>query len=157
MFEFEVFRKQMYCTEESTCDTVWTLWRPRSHSALPVVIRCPENCASPRYAPATVQMSAGFVRFWKKWNSCCGKRRHRFWIFDQNSKTACLNYSLKLTLPVPPCITFIYRLCSKCQNCSFCDSLCSNYFLGPFMFSFSLYQKTFRKLRVLIKGRTSTC
>jgi len=50
--------------------------------------------ALPRYAPATVWMSAGFVRYWKKWNSCCGKRRHRFWIFDQNSTTASLKYSL---------------------------------------------------------------
>jgi len=35
----------MYCTEESTCDIVWTFWRLRSYSALPVVIRCPGNCA----------------------------------------------------------------------------------------------------------------
>jgi len=31
----------MYYIEETTCDIVWTLWRPRSHSALPVVIRRP--------------------------------------------------------------------------------------------------------------------
>jgi len=28
MFEFEVFRKQMYCIEESTCDIVGSFWRP---------------------------------------------------------------------------------------------------------------------------------
>jgi len=45
MVEFEVFRKQMYCIEESTCDLVLTFRRPRSHSALPVVIRRPGNSA----------------------------------------------------------------------------------------------------------------
>jgi len=30
MFDTEVFRKQMYCIEESVCDIVWTLRRPRS-------------------------------------------------------------------------------------------------------------------------------
>jgi len=57
MFEFEVFRKQMYCIEERTCGTVWTFQRPRNHSALPVVIRRPGNyapLAPPYYAPATV-------------------------------------------------------------------------------------------------------
>jgi len=29
----------MHCMEESTYDIVWTFWRPRNHSALPVVIR----------------------------------------------------------------------------------------------------------------------
>jgi len=53
MFEFEVFRKQMYCIEENTCDIVWTFWRPRSDSA-PVVIRRPGNSAPSRYVPATV-------------------------------------------------------------------------------------------------------
>jgi len=57
MFEFEVFRKQMHCIEENTYDIVWTFWCPRSHSALPVVIRRLGNyapLATPRYAPATV-------------------------------------------------------------------------------------------------------
>jgi len=27
MFEPEIFRKQMYCIEESICDIVGTLWR----------------------------------------------------------------------------------------------------------------------------------
>ena len=38
MFETEVFRKQMHCIEESTCDNVGTFWCPHSHSALPAVI-----------------------------------------------------------------------------------------------------------------------
>jgi len=32
MFEPEVLRKQMYCTEEITCDIVETFRRPRSDS-----------------------------------------------------------------------------------------------------------------------------
>jgi len=35
MFEPKVFRKQMYCDEESTYDIVGTFWRPRSQSAHP--------------------------------------------------------------------------------------------------------------------------
>jgi len=60
MFEFEVFRKQMYCIEENICDIDWTFWHPRSHSALLVVIRRPHSDSAPgelcppRYAPATV-------------------------------------------------------------------------------------------------------
>jgi len=41
MFEFDVFRKEMYCIEDSTCDIVGTFRRPG-------------NCAPlspPRYAP----------------------------------------------------------------------------------------------------------
>jgi len=47
MFEFEVFRKQMYCIEENACDIVWTFGAPqsfatpRSGSALPAIIRRP--------------------------------------------------------------------------------------------------------------------
>jgi len=33
MFEFEVFRKEKYCVEESTCDIVGTFRRPHSDSA----------------------------------------------------------------------------------------------------------------------------
>jgi len=33
MFKLEVFRKQMYCIEESTCDIVWTFWLPHNDSA----------------------------------------------------------------------------------------------------------------------------
>jgi len=33
MFEPEVFRKQMHCIEESTCDIVATFRRPYSHLA----------------------------------------------------------------------------------------------------------------------------
>jgi len=35
MFEFEVFRKQMYCIEESTFSIVGTFWRPYSYSESP--------------------------------------------------------------------------------------------------------------------------
>ena len=53
MFEPEVFQKQMYRVETSTCDIVRTFWRPpQSFGALIVILR-PENCAPlalPRYA-----------------------------------------------------------------------------------------------------------
>jgi len=54
MFEREVFRKQMYCIEESACGIVGTFWRSHNHSApqsdsVPVELRTP--CPS-RYAPA---------------------------------------------------------------------------------------------------------
>jgi len=60
IFEPEVFRKQMYCIEECTCDIVRIFWRPSNHSAHPQyfsvlrVIRRPGNCAPLplRYAPA---------------------------------------------------------------------------------------------------------
>ena len=34
-FESEVFWKQMYCIEDSTCEIVGNFRRPRSHSASP--------------------------------------------------------------------------------------------------------------------------
>jgi len=59
IFEPEVFRKQMYCIEECTCDIIGIFWRPRSHSPprsiqRPRVIRRPGNCAPLPlcYAPA---------------------------------------------------------------------------------------------------------
>jgi len=61
MFETEVFQKQMYCIEGSTCDIVGTFRRPRSHSAPPTVIWRPDSDSArrelrtpcpPRYPPA---------------------------------------------------------------------------------------------------------
>jgi len=46
IFEPEVFRKQMYCIEESTCDIVGTLRRPPQWFGWHVVIRRPGNCAT---------------------------------------------------------------------------------------------------------------
>jgi len=69
MCEPEVFRKQMYSIEESTCDIVWTFRRPRSHPAPSAVIRrphsdsAPGNCASlaPLVTPLYVSKQlAGF-------------------------------------------------------------------------------------------------
>jgi len=51
MFEPEVFRKQIYCIEEST-DIVGTFRRPRSHSVPPVEIRRPGNCAPLAHPPS---------------------------------------------------------------------------------------------------------
>ena len=53
MFETEVFRKYMYCIEESTCDIVGTFRRPLSHSAFPhsfgapAAIRRPHSDSAP--------------------------------------------------------------------------------------------------------------
>ena len=55
MLEPKLFRKQIYFIEESACDIVGTLRRPRSHSAPPAAIWRPGNCAPlslPRYASA---------------------------------------------------------------------------------------------------------
>jgi len=43
MFEPEVFRKQISCTEESTCDNVGTFRRPALIQR-PIVVRRPRNC-----------------------------------------------------------------------------------------------------------------
>jgi len=54
MFETEVFRKQMYCTEEIICDIVGTFGALHSDLPPPIVTRRPGNYAplSPlRYAP----------------------------------------------------------------------------------------------------------
>ena len=42
IFESEVFRRQMYCIEEFTCDIVGTFRRPRSQSAPPQYFSPPE-------------------------------------------------------------------------------------------------------------------
>jgi len=46
MFEPDVFRKQMYCIEENTCDIVWTFLRPPQWFGVPRMIRHPGSCAS---------------------------------------------------------------------------------------------------------------
>jgi len=63
MFEPEVFRKQMHCIEEGTCDIVGTL------GALRAVIRRPHNDLAPelcrpclsRYAPVRSQTTCRFL------------------------------------------------------------------------------------------------
>jgi len=45
MFETELFQKQMFWIEESTCDTDGTFWWPPSDSDL-----APGELRSPRYA-----------------------------------------------------------------------------------------------------------
>jgi len=50
MFEHEIFRKQMYRNEKSTCDSVGIFWPTRSHSTphamiwRHIVIQSPGNC-----------------------------------------------------------------------------------------------------------------
>jgi len=45
MFEPEVFRKQMYCIEKSTCDIVGTYWHSPQTFSTPILIRRRENCS----------------------------------------------------------------------------------------------------------------
>jgi len=47
MFEPEVFRKQMYCIQESACDVVETFWRPHKHSVPPAVCQSPQSDSAP--------------------------------------------------------------------------------------------------------------
>ena len=136
MFEFQVFRKQMYCIEENTCDIVWTFWCPRSHSTLHVVIRRPGNC-SPLVTPLRPYkcqlVLLGFEK--KKYSSCCGKWRHRFWIFDQNSTTACSKYSLD-TASASMNIIHLLRYVAGVRTAAFVTVYVQISFLGSFLFSF---------------------
>ena len=58
MFDFEVFRQQMYCIEDVILTLLELFDAPHSYSAPPVVIRRPGNCSlfSPRYAPPFKQV-----------------------------------------------------------------------------------------------------
>jgi len=51
MFEPDVCRKQMYCTEECTCGVVGTVRHP--HAVVPIVIRRPVSCAP--FAPLSLR------------------------------------------------------------------------------------------------------
>ena len=44
MLETEVYRKQMYCIEESICDIVGTFRHPPQPFGAPIFTRRPENC-----------------------------------------------------------------------------------------------------------------
>jgi len=73
--------------------------------------------------------------FEKKRNSCCGKWRHHFWIFDQNSTTACLKYSLDTAS------ASMYNINILCYvagviTAAFVTVYAKISFLGSFMFSF---------------------
>ena len=53
MLETEIFWKQMYCNEESTCEIAGSFRRPPQWFSAPIVTRRPGNwapLASPRYA-----------------------------------------------------------------------------------------------------------
>jgi len=51
MFETVVFRKQMYCIEESACDIVGNFLCPPQWFGAPIVICRPKNCADPLPPP----------------------------------------------------------------------------------------------------------
>jgi len=75
MFEPEVFRKQKYFTEESTCDIVDIFRRPSHWFCAPIMIRRPGACAPftpSRYSHVcTVMLCStkckGLRRTWKSW------------------------------------------------------------------------------------------
>ena len=129
MFEFEVFRKQIHCMEESTYDIVWTFWRPRNHSALPVVIRRREIMPPlpPSLWPCDRINVSWFCKVLKKMKQLLCQ-----------TKTSFLNFRPKLDDCMfkvfswhCKCLHEYYSsimLCNRCQNSSFCDSLCSNFF-----------------------------
>jgi len=62
MFEREVFRKQMYCIEESICDTVGIFGAPRSRSdSAPHSDSTPEDCVPfpPSLRPCSAVRDSG--------------------------------------------------------------------------------------------------
>jgi len=133
----------MYSIEESTCNIVWIFWRPRSHSVLPVVIRLPQNYAPlvpTHYTPRPWNCRLVFVRFSKKWNNCCGKRRHRLWIFNPNSTTGCLKYSFDTA---SASMNTIHLLCyvAGVRTAAFVTVYAQISFLVFFMFSFLVVPK----------------
>jgi len=59
MFELELFRKQIYCIEENTCDSFGTFRRPYNDSA-PHVDSAPGELRPPfppRYAPGLTEVN----------------------------------------------------------------------------------------------------
>jgi len=65
MFEPEIFRKQMYCIEESICDVVGTLWRLIGLYGAPfgargIVPPCPLSCTRLRIRLNTISGKTGF-------------------------------------------------------------------------------------------------
>jgi len=56
MVQFGVFRKQMHCIQESTCDIVGTFGTTRSHSA-------PGELCPPRYAPGKDNTESELITF----------------------------------------------------------------------------------------------
>ena len=56
MFQFEVFRKQMFCIEESTCDIDRNFRRPPWRFGAPILIWGPGNCVP--LAPSSLRPCA---------------------------------------------------------------------------------------------------
>ena len=126
----------------------------------PVVIQRPGNCAPPLVTPLRpYKCQRVLLGFEKKGNSFCGKWRYRFRIFVQNLTTACLKYSLATA---SASVYIIHLLCyvAGVGTAAFVTVYAQIYFLVFLMFSFFVVPKlqtTLQKLRVLMKGRTSTC
>ena len=83
IFEPEVFWKQMYCTEEVTCEIVGALWYPHSDSA-------PMELCPPRYAPADDGRVPQSSRMWPtflKLQDVFIARLNRMWIMPRKTWT----------------------------------------------------------------------
>jgi len=82
MLETEVFRKQMCCSEESTCDIARTFRHPPQSFGTPIVIRRPGNCApfSPSLPPCPAMNDIVLFRSPATWTR---KARHRTKIYEQ--------------------------------------------------------------------------
>ena len=80
MFEPEVFRKQMYCTEESTFDVVEAFRRPGNCAPLPLLVG---DMHLLRY----VQKTRVILRTSGDQLSCCGSVRRTCTINKGNEQT----------------------------------------------------------------------
>jgi len=86
MFEAEVFRKQIYCIEESTCDNFGMFWLSRQSFGAPAVIRRPHNDSAlgklfppwPRsLRPWCWRCAKLLCTCWLLCTSCCAHRLSR--------------------------------------------------------------------------------
>jgi len=141
MFEFEVFRKQMYCIEESTCDIVWTFRRPRSHSALSVVIRRPGNCSplAPSLRHCDRINVSWFCQVLKKMKQLLWQTKSSF----LNFRPILEDCMFEVVLTLLASINIIHLLCyvAVVRTAAFVTDYAQISFLVFFMFSFCVVPK----------------
>jgi len=127
MFEFEVFRKQMYCIEESACDICLDFLAPPQSFGAPRSDSEPGKLCRPSLCPCDQINVSWFCKIVRKMEQL-------LW----QTKTSFLNFRPKLDDCIFKVFSWHWKflheyylsitLCNRCQNCSFCDSLCSNFF-----------------------------
>jgi len=108
MFETEVFRKQMYCIEESTCDIVGTFRRLPQWFSVPILSGLPENCAPLAYLRYAPGCNNSFV---SEQSTVCGLGP------NTNERSNMLCHSISL------------NLCDFLSNC-FVKKLLSDVYIG---------------------------